>query len=102
MRTRKYIDLATREGRNLFYQTPEWAVMRVMVLTEEPWCRECKTELSTEVDHIIDIKDRQDLAMERNNLQGLCKGCHSRKTFNTNKSFQKRKYTVVNRKWNIK
>ena len=100
---RKQIDLKTREGRNLFYSSPEWRAIREIVLREEPFCRECLKngiqELSTEVDHIVDISDDSSKFMDRNNLQGLCKSCHSKKTFHTRPSFQKQKYSIVNKKW---
>jgi 5-methylcytosine-specific restriction endonuclease McrA len=39
-----------------------------------------RTTLAEEVDHIIPIRIRPDLAFVRRNLQPLCKPCHSRKT----------------------
>jgi len=54
--------------------------LRKMVLAEEPLCREClkenKLTPATEMDHI----DGNAWNLERGNLQGLCKGCHTRKT----------------------
>lgn len=101
--SRKQIDLNTRKGRNLFYNSPEWKAMREIVLREEPFCRICLesgiTELSVDVDHIIDIIDDTSKFMDRCNLQALCKSCHSRKTFNTHRSFQKQTYSIVNKKW---
>ena len=76
-----------------------------IVLREEPFCREClkegKNELSSEVDHIIDITEDVSKFMDRDNLQGLCKSCHSKKTFHTKPSFQKQHWTMVNKKWKI-
>ncbi len=57
-----------------------WRKVRVMVLNEEPLCREClkegKTTPANEVDHI----DGDARNLSRENLQPLCKPCHSRKT----------------------
>lgn len=37
-------------------------------------------ERATDVDHIKPHRGNWDLFIDRNNLQALCKGCHSRKT----------------------
>lgn len=53
-----------------------WQRLRLMVLREEPLCPCGKP--ATEVDHILaKAKGGDD---SRENLQGLCKSCHSRKT----------------------
>jgi 5-methylcytosine-specific restriction endonuclease McrA len=100
---RKTIDLSTRQGRNLFYQSKEWRALRSIVLVRDVYCQECLKNnihtIATECDHIIDIKDRPDLFMSLDNICGLCKSCHSRKTFHTRRSFQKQVFTVDNLKW---
>lgn len=59
-----------------------WRKKRAAVLREEPLCRHClergETMQSSEVDHIV--PKARGGTDERNNLQGLCKTCHSRKT----------------------
>lgn len=58
----------------------EWRAIRAAVLLEQPLCACCaaadRVTAATEVDHIDE--DAQNNARE--NLQGLCKPCHSRKT----------------------
>ncbi len=59
---------------------PQWRKLRLMVLNEEPLCRECqrqnKTTPATEVDHIDgDVRN-----LHRENLQPLCRHHHSQKT----------------------
>lgn len=57
-----------------------WRGLRQQVLVDEPFCRSCakrnKLVMANEVDHIDGNPENND----RNNLQSLCKPCHSRKT----------------------
>ena len=53
-----------------------WAKLRMMVLRRQPVCP-CGA-LATEVDHINPKRQGGEDSFE--NLQGLCKPCHSRKT----------------------
>ena len=59
-----------------------WRKVRRIVLAEEPLCRSCKARgrvvLASEVDHIMPLSDGG--TEERENLQSLCKPCHSEKT----------------------
>ena len=53
---------------------------RQVILQEDKWCRICKVEPATEVDHIIPHRGNMALKKDMDNLQGLCNKCHSRKT----------------------
>jgi len=101
-KSKGYIDLKTVEGRQKFYQTKEWKTIRLIVLQRNPFCVECKKNginiLATEVDHIEDIKDAPERILETDNLQGLCKKCHAKKTFDKHR-YIKPTYTQVNKKW---
>jgi len=59
-----------------------WRKLRSLVLAREPLCRECarrgKIVAATEVDHIVPLS--RGGTNELDNLQPLCKSCHSRKT----------------------
>jgi len=63
-----------------------WRKLRKMVLARRPLCEdpfgihEARDEVvaSTEVDHIVPLRDGG--GNELDNLQALCKSCHSRKT----------------------
>jgi len=66
-----------------------WQKLRQQVLTEEPCCRLCLANgvrvATTDVDHIIPRREFLEARVEgdpdrRENLQGLCASCHSRKT----------------------
>ncbi len=54
--------------------------LRLIVMAEQPLCLTCQAagriELGTEMDHI----DGNVNNLSRDNLQMLCKGCHSHKT----------------------
>lgn len=59
-----------------------WRKIRLMQLRAEPLCRHCKAQgvvtAATEVDHIIRL--RRGGTNSPDNLQSLCKSCHSKKT----------------------
>lgn len=108
-RNRKYIDLKTEDGRNLFYNSAEWQATRRIILIRDIYCQECLKEgiytIATECDHIVDLKHSPERCLDTTNLQGLCKSHHSKKTFIENRgttSFGKKNtYTVVNKRWDI-
>ncbi len=92
----------TPEGKKIYDE--QWRKLRNAFLAEpdNALCKECYirgviTE-ATDVDHVIPIVERPDLKYDADNLQPLCKSCHSRKTcyeFNTKKKESKRKPLVV-------
>jgi len=101
MPKKKPIILSTAEGRKKFYQSSEWRLLRKLKLTEHPFCEICwdnkiKT-LATEVHHIVDIQDDPTKCLTYNNLQSLCKSCHSKITSSDHPITPK--YEVVNKKW---
>lgn len=55
-----------------------WRKLRLLVLARDPVCRTCQRAPSTDVDHIT--PKRRGGADTLENLQGLCGGCHARKT----------------------
>lgn len=61
------------------YDDAAWKALRQQVLEESPYCG-CG-EPATEVDHIISVRKRPDLRLERANLQSMCGRCHKRKTY---------------------
>jgi 5-methylcytosine-specific restriction protein A len=63
-----------------WYSTEDWRILRLTVLAEQPVCMDCKVAPSVEVDHIVPHRGDYVLFWDRDNLQGLCKQCHGRKT----------------------
>lgn len=72
-------DRAINRAGHSIYRTRRWQLLRRRVLYEQPICAGCDNELAVDVDHIIAIEDGG-APWARNNLQGLCVPCHSRKT----------------------
>jgi 5-methylcytosine-specific restriction endonuclease McrA len=62
-----------------YRNSKEWLALRAQVLQEEPMCRICGKEPSTEAEHIVPLGPAGG-TNDRSNLQGSCKKCHSRKT----------------------
>lgn len=55
-----------------------WVALRERVIAANPICVKCKRNLVDDVDHIIPIA--QGGTDDIDNLQGLCRGCHAKKT----------------------
>jgi 5-methylcytosine-specific restriction enzyme A len=56
-----------------------WLAIRAAVLLEERCCRVCGTEQASDhVDHLVPLSKGG--THDRDNLQRLCRSCHSRKT----------------------
>lgn len=71
---------------NRIRHSTRWRRVRERVLAEEPTCRVCREQgldaSAVEVDHIVGLAVRPDLAFVRTNLQPLCTRCHRRKEAN--------------------
>lgn len=72
-----------------FYQSDQWRKLRAVKLSNDPLCQHCEKRgyfvEANEVDHITPIADDKTLILDYDNLQSLCKSCHSRKTIQENK-----------------
>lgn len=74
--------------RDAFYCSARWLKLRKEVIAAQPICadpfgthKEYGEVIPTkEVDHVLPRRDRPDLELVIDNLMGLCKSCHARKT----------------------
>ena len=66
-----------------FYQSAEWKALRKLKLSINPLCEEClksrRFVKATMADHIKPI-NQGGLPLDINNLQSLCRSCHSIKS----------------------
>ena len=65
-----------------WYYTARWGRLRLRVLLEQAYaCASCgRVVVDLDVDHIRPHEGSPGLFWDRQNLQGLCKVCHTRKT----------------------
>lgn len=75
----KEYDRVRRGDPLRIYNTARWRALREIVLQRDLLCRGCGEEACTEADHIIPTR-RGGAVWSLDNLQGLCTGCHARKT----------------------
>lgn len=66
------------------YRSKRWQNLRALQLTREPLCEECRrhgvVEPAAQVDHVLGLVLRPDLAYDLANCQSLCTACHARKS----------------------
>jgi 5-methylcytosine-specific restriction protein A len=79
----RYERRADRQEDKDFYKSPPWRKLRAAFLAAFPLCHDCdargRTEAARHVHHVKDRKAHPDLALDWDNLQALCVGCHNRK-----------------------
>jgi len=82
--SRKQYDKTMRPQYRKLYATVAWQRIRQRILSEYPFCVLCEAQgivtKATDIDHILDHIGDTILFYQRNNLQALCKSCHSSKT----------------------
>ncbi|MEQ7216754.1 HNH endonuclease signature motif containing protein [Enterococcus asini] len=79
-------DVSTKQARARFYGSSTWRQLRQSILERDHFeCQWCKAEgrvtmdAILEVDHIQELKDHPELALDPDNLRTLCKDCHNRR-----------------------
>lgn len=97
------LDVSTKQLRANFYSSAEWKLLRQRRLELDRYeCLWCKNEgkLTTqydsvlEIDHIKELEDYPELALDIENLRTLCKDCHNKrhKRFNYRPSEKKKRW----------
>lgn len=67
--------------QNWVYRDRRWPALRLAAKRRDGWqCVQCGARGRLEVDHILPVRDRPDLAFDLDNLQPLCASCHGKKT----------------------
>lgn len=73
-----------RPERDSFYGSARWKRFRAWFLSRHPLCIDCeaigRSVAAFMVDHVIPRDERPELELDEDNCQGLCMGCHNRKT----------------------
>lgn len=62
------------------YMTARWRALRQQVIDEEGCCRVCRATTDLHVDHVVPHHNDDERFWARENLQVLCRACHSRKS----------------------
>lgn len=98
------IDVSTKAARRRFYGSTKWRHLRRKRLELDNYeCQWCKAEGKVtinadtvlEVDHIKELKDYPELALEVSNTRTLCKDCHNKRHRRFNYRSHKKE-----KKWN--
>ena len=84
-----------------YLESDHWKEVRInMFSLHNNKCQHCNSKIFLQVHHKIDIVDNMQLATDFDNLEALCKSCHSKLTYATNKYLWKPVKFVDNQlKW---
>ena len=86
-------------NKNAFYVSVPWIRLRNYKLSQTPFCERCPKELlttATEVHHKNEVKTHPELRLDFDNLESLCKSCHSSHTAKQNRP---KPGKILNRLW---
>lgn len=93
---------------NPFYLTTAWKHKRQEILARDHYeCVKCRDEGKTttmadsilDIDHILELKEYPELAMDNENLQTLCRYHHNKKHGKIYGGKQKEKNPLINNEW---
>lgn len=75
---------AGKPEHHRLYDSAAWKQLRKAKLLNSPLCEECEANgyvvAAKDVDHVIPLRERPDLALVIENLRSLCVPCHRRKS----------------------
>lgn len=81
-RHRTYDRHARDREASRFYRSRAWLAARELKLRRDPLCEQCRRRQrltpATVVHHVVERRERPDLALDLANLESLCASCHSR------------------------
>jgi 5-methylcytosine-specific restriction endonuclease McrA len=78
-RQRRALDSPETKKQRAFYHSAIWQRIRIAVISRDGICQECRVAAALEAHHIIPIAaGGEKLSLE--NLVGLCRPCHSKRT----------------------
>jgi 5-methylcytosine-specific restriction protein A len=80
-----------REEKLSFHGTRRHQKLRLVVLRRDPICKICDSQASTVADHILPAREYPELKWKLDNLQGLCRSCHNKKTISETRARNERK-----------
>ncbi len=83
---KRIVDAGRPTAAQRGYTSARWRSTRRAQLRREPLCRECG-KVATDVDHIDGLGPLGPRGHDPENLQSLCRPCHSRKTARENGGF---------------
>lgn len=105
----------TKAQKRKFYDSGEWKKLRISIKQRDNYeCQECKRQgrvsvdaneysesakrkkIMLLVDHIKELEDYPELALDEENLETLCVGCHN---FKHGRTFEKKIKKWNDEKW---
>jgi 5-methylcytosine-specific restriction enzyme A len=78
-RERRKLDSPQTKQQRAFYHSAAWKRIRQVVLIRDAICQDCRLRAAAEAHHIVSINEGGEL-LDLDNLVGLCRACHSKKT----------------------
>ena len=81
LKPRRYDRTEAKAERDRFYTGARWTRLRKRYLSKHPLCERCeaagRVEPAIDVHHQVERLDAPQLAYSEDNLEALCKPCHT-------------------------
>jgi len=59
-----------------FYNTSRWRQLRKQILSKQPYCNKCGSDVNLQIHHITEPRGNEELFFDENNLITICDKCH--------------------------